>query len=66
MTLKEEILNKVKKSKDCRRALEDRWGKSFYTIDKWLKENNPLLCHPDSLSIIAAYLKEDFNSLTIE
>lgn len=66
MILNNNTINKARKHKECHRALEDRWEKSFYTIEKWLIENNPLLCHPDSLNIISAYLKEDIKSLTIQ
>ena len=53
-----QILRK-KAGKDAHRALEDRWEKSASSIDRWIRENNPLLCHPDSESIIKTYLRVD-------
>lgn len=66
MILKTTTLHKIRRNKDCHRALEDRWEKSFYTIETWLRTDNPLLCHVDSLQIIAAHLKEDIESITIK
>lgn len=66
MILKSTIINKIKRNKDCHRVLEDRWQKSFYTIETWLKIDHPLLTHGDSLKIISIYLKEDIESLTVK
>jgi hypothetical protein len=66
MRLKNSVIKQIRKNKACHRALEDRWEKSFYTIETWLKTNNPLLCHGDSLEIIAAHLKEETEALTIK
>lgn len=66
MILKTTTLHNIRRNKDCHRALEDRWGKSFYTIETWLRTDNPLLCHIDSLQIIATHLKEDIESITIK
>ena len=66
MILKTTTLHKIRRNKECHRKLEDRWEKSFYTIETWLRTDNPLLCHPDSLQIISHYLKEDIESLIIK
>jgi hypothetical protein len=66
MKLKEEILSEIKNHKKCHRALEDRWEKSFYTIETWLRINHDLLCHPDSLAIISSWLGKDIDEITIQ
>jgi len=66
MRLKQNILDILRDNKDVRRALEDLHNKSFYTIDRWIKENDPMLCHISSLNIISSYLKIEIDFLTEE
>lgn len=66
MKLKDSAIKQIRKNTECHRALEDKWGKSFYTMETWLKENNPLLFHPDSQLIISFHLKEEFEALIIK
>lgn len=54
-----------KAGKPCRRAIEDYYQISFYTVDLWLKENNKILTTPESLAIISAYTKIDVKFLYI-
>lgn len=61
MALKSNILRELrnKSNKNCVRALEDLHEKSFYTIQDWIKNNNPLLSTVESLNIISTYLEVD-------
>ena len=61
--LKDSIIAQIKKEKKLVRALEDEHGKAPYTLQTWLRENNPMLCIPSSLKIIAEHLKKDVKEL---
>jgi hypothetical protein len=66
MKLTTNALREIKNHKDCHRALEDRWDKSFYTIETWLRINHPMLCHNDSLSLICAHLRKSVESIVVQ
>ena len=66
MRLKDNVLKELLKHKDARRALEDLHGKSFYTIDRWLRTNDPMLCHTGSIEVICAYLKYDQDEIIVK
>jgi hypothetical protein len=63
MPLKISLLPKIKKDRKLVRALEDLHGRSFYTIQLWIKDNNPLLSTIDSLQVISAYMHVDIDDL---
>lgn len=66
MKLNDSILKKIKKNRDCVRALEDLNEKAPFTMQTWLKINHPMLCHIDSLKVICAYLKLEIHELVEE
>ena len=63
MILKTNILARIKKDQALVRALEDFHVKKPFTMQTWLRENNPMLCNINSLKIIAAYLETDIDSI---
>jgi len=68
MILKSSVIGslRLKHNKNCVRALEDLHSKSFYTMQEWIKNNNPLLCTLDSLNVISAYLRLDVEDIVEE
>ena len=56
MSLKNNILEQIKNDKNLHRTMEDFHDKSFYTIETWIKTNNPMLSNYDSLQIISQAL----------
>jgi len=65
MKLSDSTLKQLAESKTVRRALEDLHNKSFYTIDRWIKENNPMLCHQGSLRLLSLYLKLEIDEMVV-
>ncbi len=63
MQLTTSTIKKIQKNRALVRALEDFHEKAPHTMAVWLRANNPMLCHINSLKIIAAYLKQDMDSL---
>ncbi len=63
MILKSNILTQIKKNQALVRALEDLHKKRPFTMQTWLRKNNPALCNINSLKIIAAYLETDIDSM---
>lgn len=56
MPLKINILPEIKKNTKLVYALTELHKRSFYTIQFWIKNNDPLLSTSDSLQLISAYL----------
>jgi len=59
MKIKTEILPLIKKNHALRLALMDQDRKKIteWTLLKWIRDNDPELCHKESLSIICAHLR---------
>jgi hypothetical protein len=66
MKLNNETLKELKKHKAARRALEDLWGKSFSTLQRWLTTNDPMLCNLSSLNVIGSYLKKEIDDMVVK
>jgi len=63
MQLKDNILSELKENKEAKRGLEDTWERSVSTIERWINDNDPWLCHLKSLNVISAHLKKEIEDL---
>ena len=63
MPLKSNILPVIKKNNKLVYALTQLHERSFYTIQLWIKNNDPLLSTSDSLQLISAYLHTPIDEL---
>jgi len=66
MPLKSNILPEIKKNSKLVYALTELHGRSFYTIQLWIKNNDPLLSTSDSLQLISAYLHTPIDELIVK
>lgn len=64
--LKPEVIESIKKSLACKNALQFGLGKSYDTVQRWLKENNSKLTEVTPLNIIADALHLTVEELTEE
>lgn len=53
MDLTSETYKIIRKNKRIKARLMLRWDIAHNTIQNWLNNKNPLLCHPDTLAIIS-------------
>lgn len=58
------ILIKIRKNQELKLALAAKLGKSYETIVRWLRENNPMLTTIDSIELISHHLKIDREEIT--
>lgn len=65
MILKDNVLGLIRQDKFLKRELEDKLERSFYTIEEYIKLNDPKLCRHDILMLIAAHLKMQVDDLYI-
>lgn len=64
--LKPEIINEIKKSLSTKNRLQHELGKSFLTIQRWLKENSSKLTEFKALKIISEELGHPIDDLLTE
>jgi hypothetical protein len=57
--LKSSILDQIKKNHRLIVALADLHERHYWTIYRWLNDNDPLLTTIDSLHLICSYLEVD-------
>jgi hypothetical protein len=66
MKLNKETLDAFRKHKSARRAMEDLWGVSYSTVQRWIGNNDPMLCNLSSLNIIGSYLKKEIDDMVVK
>ena len=66
MVLKDSTIQKIRESRKLRTALMDQHEITEQTLLKWLRVNYSSLIEYPSLQLIAAYLKQDIDSLVIK
>lgn len=66
MKLNTETLDAFRKHKAARRAMEDLWGVAHSTVQRWIRNNDPMLCNLSSLNVIGAYLKKEIDDMVIK
>jgi transcriptional regulator with XRE-family HTH domain len=58
------ILTRIRKNQELKLALASKLGKSYETIVRWLRENNPMLTTVDSIELISHFLKIEKEEIT--
>ncbi len=59
ISLKPEVLRRVRKNKQLKRALTDLFDIDPTTLIRWIKKKDASLCRYDSLQVICSYLEID-------
>lgn len=65
MKLKHSVITEIQNNKILLRELEDLFDKSYFSIHRWLKENNENLIRYDSLLIISLNLNIPIDNLIV-
>lgn len=66
MTLKKEVIKKIRANLKLKKALWDYFNIAPSTLYNWLANNSPRFTEWGSLQVIAAYLKTEPESLITE